>query len=354
MAETKQAATATEPLGFDYHTRHNQRHVATLNYDGSVQQLSLELPRIGLLSKVYLVVNGSFTLTHASKTSVTKRNLSPYYLFRRVRLSLNSGTDLVNVSGYGLFIENELSTFNHSTDSDTYLTTLGNTVSSAGTSNNIAFVLEVPIALNDRDNLAYLLLQNPETLATLTLDFNTINSLYTDASDVTVSNISIDVAVVTEFFNVPVLPQNYPPLNFLFQTLENSKEVKQVGEQIIDILRGNTIVKLFGYVLFDNVRQSDSVIDKHEFRYNQTEVPYAITHRGHRAIYSQGYGKVLPSGLFVFDFNHQGLPDLGTARDYINTEFLTDIQYRLTIDTSAVLGTTNSINYIVQQLVKLS
>lgn len=66
--------------------------------------ISFTLPKVNLTSKIHLLVEGSFTVAHASATSFTVKRYAPYRFLRNVKVSINNGFSPFQISGLGLGI----------------------------------------------------------------------------------------------------------------------------------------------------------------------------------------------------------------------------------------------------------
>lgn len=357
-------AAQEAPLGFENTTRHNLRDIPSLGYVSGGGIATKELPKVGLLSGIQLAVEGVFTMTDAAALAPTKSDFAPYNLIKRIRLSANNGTDIYNASGWACYIDNLTSTFNYrvgQSGADEVFKFDNTSAAAPGTVNTLKFNLFIPCRLNDRDPLGLLLLQHPSTQLTLEITWADLTKnagyygLYTNAETIDAfSAITLNAYPVAEFFAVPADPRNLPPIDYIIQTLEDQFSVAAVGEQVVDIPQGNTYIKLAAWHYHNGVLAPSSDIDKYEVRYNQTEVPYSVRANNLRAYNRNMYGIDVPKGHFVFDFNHQGLPNLGTARDYVNSQYLTDFQLRPNIVSGAALGTGPMIYLLRKQIVKLA
>ncbi len=352
MAPT--AAPAYKPVGFENATRHNLRDIgASLPYSAN-GTVTVDLPKMGLLSRLFVLVKGSFT---NDITTLTKSSFGPYNLIKRIRLTANNGTDIINCSGFELYLINLVSCENYrndqSGDDQTYKFDV-----TASQTDYIRFGFELPLTVNDRDLIGLFLLQNPQTVLTLAIDWDNINANsgpYTNGGTGARTAISINAYVVAEFFAVPQHIEDYPRLDYIYQTIAIKQAIVAVGEQIFNMPIGNLYTRIVTFHEHNAVLAPSSDVTKIEVRYNQTEVPYTMDSDVLRWILRDMYGRDVPQGVFALDFNHQGIPDLGTARDYVNSHYLTDFQWRPVVAAGATLGSgTNFLHVINQQLVKLA
>jgi hypothetical protein len=143
------------------------------------QQVSIQLPKTRFLSKVYLLVKGTFKAAHASKTTFAKSNFDKYNLLKNVFVSINNGFQPYKVSGPMLHLKNLIDDYkNTGLAADTFHTeVLDNAVSAAGSTDDIEFVLELPNTINDRDTVGLLLLQNDSTIVTVGADLGSIKDV---------------------------------------------------------------------------------------------------------------------------------------------------------------------------------
>ncbi|WP_421021340.1 hypothetical protein, partial [Klebsiella pneumoniae] len=92
-----------------------------------------------------------------------------------------------------------------------------NGASTTGKDAKIKFSVELPVALNPRDPVGLVLLQNAETSVTLTVDVATLANAYklnaTNTDQVVFK--SMKVVPMVESFNIPPIPEAFPDISTL-------------------------------------------------------------------------------------------------------------------------------------------
>jgi hypothetical protein len=71
-----------------------------------------------------------------------------------------------------------------------------------------------------------------------------------------------------------------------------------------------------------------------ELLVNQADIPYRINPVDLASINSCEYLGDMPKGVYVFDFSDNGIPNLGGARDYIDTEKVQEFWLKFTTSTA--------------------
>jgi len=181
------------------------------------------------------------------------------------------------------------------------------------------------VALNDRDPIGLVLLQNEGTVVTIVVDVDSASKLLADASGYTVELVSMSITPVVQTFTIPIDPEALPDLSILKLVHSMRKEILGAGLTTIKLPVGLTYRKLFFYI--EDVTGGageDKITTDFEIIFNQADIPYKVNPKVLRAQNIRSFGKVLPVGMYAFDFSDQGITNYGGARDYINTERLTE------------------------------
>src|SRR5574341_1030718 len=174
---------------------------------------SVPLPRAGLLSAVRLLITGSVTGTLSAPNALGMASI-----LKRIRLTVNNGTDLFNVSGagYHYLLRNFI---------DSYLDPVpASNARSAVTATTFDISLLIPIALSNRDLIGLINLQNEQTQITLSCDWETAATVATGAT------LAITAQPFVELFTLPLSREDYPPLNLLHQCVEEQTPVSGAGD----------------------------------------------------------------------------------------------------------------------------
>ena len=297
--------------------------------------ISFEIPKARYMAEIILAFKGTLTATHATETAFVPATYSPYNLIKKVRAELNNGFSPFNLSGKGLALYNRMNTYqssqfaNVSTANARGAVLMEKVSSSGGTSNDFRFIVRLPVVLNDRDPVGLINVQNPQTVCTVTLDFNELTSLLTTTTGFTLAS-AITVTPTVISYSIPIIGDAQPDLSVLKLVNEQVQAIAGAGDVTVKLPVGQTYRKIG--IIFEDASGGEADADIGEFQLilNQADYPYRVDPFTLQAINQMSYGTIFNAGEFVFDFTNQGIPNLGGARDYIDTERLTEFWLRST------------------------
>ena len=332
-------------MAFLDNTRQSLHSVATMSYEKN-RGMSYELSKVGALAKVYVRFKGTTTAKHATKTTFAKAPEAPFNLANRVRLVLNNGIACWDTSGYGCYLHNLLTRLNNCINEPLAKNSFykfDNKCSAAGTKNDLEFVYILNVGVNERDLLGLLPLQNDgEMLATVQIDNDRPEVLTTDTDiEMTVEgawHISI------EYFSIPDEEKQTikARIGAVHQVLEDSYAISSTGQNRFSLPRGATYLKLLNRVYL-NGEANDEDVERLTLKYNLSNYPYDLDAKDMRLMQLERYGRPLPTGVFVWDFMFSnGLPNLGTHRDFVNTENITEFDQVIHIKSGTTFGNNNN------------
>lgn len=341
-------------------TRQNFTELPAQSYV-SGGRLYFPLPKAGLLSRLFLHISGTMTVTVGTGTAaLSERNV--WNMIKRIRLIANSGASIFDVSGYGTYLINNLQRYGQAPDKSIYDRNIGTEIYSAGVANGAnawKFGLEIPVAINERDPIGMILLQNDATNLVLEIDFNSEYGVTDLIAPIKVTGNSTaafvgKVGCMMEYFTVPRAKEDYPSLNVIHQWIEQQDAISAAGAFTKSLLRGNTYMRLM-HTLTTAGALNTADVDKLRILYNQAEVPYTIDQQTQLMIQRSRYGMDLPKGTFVHDWYYSnGLVGLGNARDFINSANVTEFQSEVQIASDAtVTAGTSFVNTISEQLIRI-
>lgn len=339
MANDKLSA-AQRAANFNMMTRRNFQSIAaqTGAESGTV---SFSLPKARLLAGVQIIVEATLTATHASSATYTAHEDAPHKFLSRVEMQMNNGFSPFSISGQALAEYNRtikgVSAMASAT-SGRGLTVQPLVASSGGTANVVRFILDMPNMLNKRDPVGLILLQNEETLVNVNVTLGTVADLAPASSGYTFAVSAITVSLLTDTFTIPADSNAFPDISVLKLVQEKTATIV-VGENIIPLSTGRTYRKL-GFILYSATpaRHADSIITSNiELVANQADVPYRIRPAQLAAINAEEYGAALPQGSYCFDFSDNGIANFGSARDYVDTERLTEFWLKFTSSAAGTL-----------------
>lgn len=319
-------------------------------------EVSFILPKTRLLSKIRLLVEGTLTATHASLTTFTPLMFAPYQILRQIRVEMNNGFTPVRISGRSAYFT---MLFDRSAKENVPVygapasrrrAILGTAASVGGVANPLRFNVDLPVTLNDRDPSGLILLQNEETVMTCTLTVGVAADLVGAPAGFTFTLSSLTITPIIETFSIPAVENALPDLSILKLVQEQSESIPGAGVREVRLPTGTTYRKLAFFVA-DGAGAGvgdASLTGDIELIFNQADTPYRIRPRQLSAINALHYDLPLPDGLWVFDFSaHMGLPGYSGARDFIDTERLTEFWLRLN---PSVAGSITTIYEVLSQL----
>jgi hypothetical protein len=283
---------------------------------------AINFPKTGMLAAIHIAIRGSI-----AGTLTVPNALGMSSIINRLRVTLNSGIDVVNISGAGMhYLLREVV-------GPEYIDPYGQSnARSAVTAAAFNLDLHVPIAINDRDPVGLIMLQNEQTLLTLSIDW---------ASDTTVATGATVTATATpyvEVFTVPVDPQDYPPLNILHQILEDQQQVSGAGDYTYNWPRGNTYLQILhgmgiGAAGTDNFSKFAVRVNQSDYL-QQTDVKYLDLE------FRRLRGRARPAGgIFIDLLATSGLGNFGLTRDVFNSALVTDLASVITASAAGTLFT---------------
>lgn len=308
--------------GFTVNTRRKIVQLPTQARPAGGGTTSINLPKTGLLSRIFCAIRGS-----VSGTLTAPNALGFASVLNRTRLTINSGIDLYNVSGagYHYLLRNAVGS--------EYIDPQGQSNATSAVS-AASFNLDeiIPVAINTRDPLGYVMLQNEQTLLTLNIDWNADGNVATGAT------VNATAELYAELFTVPVDPADYPPLNVVHQCLEDQQAVAAAGDYPYAWPRGNTYLQtLHGFGIgasgADNFSQFAVRVNQSDYL-QRSDIPLLdMEYRDFR-------GRARPAGAIMVDLlATSGLGNFGLTRDVFNSALVTDLASVITASGAGTLYT---------------
>lgn len=345
MAITAQQRAAL----FAQSTRQHEQMLPKQNVTQLGQNVQIALPKARLLSRVFLNVKAHINITHASASTIEADAFTPYKLLRRVTMDLNNGFSPFVIGGKELALYDMLNTnpqlliADGKEDANGLLNGGSFVASSTGTDNVVEFTLQLPVCLNQRDPYGLILLQNESTQTTVTCDIiSNFAEMFKTVTGYTIALTSCEITPMVETFSVPSIKEAFPDLSTIKLVNSKSEEYLQ-GQNVVKMNVGTIYRKIMLYFTDADGKpiEHDAIAGNIELIFNQADIPYAMAPRLLAAKNTDDYGYPLPKGVYVFDFSTQGVPNLGSSRDLIDTQKLTEFWIRFT--TSAG-GTVNVVS----------
>lgn len=356
-------------MAFNQATRQNFMPGPVLTYAAGQTTYS-NLPKVGLLKRILLLVTGTATIT-VGGGAATLGTEGPFNLISRIRLVANGNTALFDCSGWGAMIASLFSAYGFSgyggrpviPDTATVPGVANSVFSAANYAAGVAngantwnFALEIPLGLADdwRDPVGLILAAAPDTQ--LTLEVTWASSFGAAAARSVPVSTTVDATATfagtatpyVEFFTIPASAADYPDLRRIHVWTEvGPQTITANGDQDVVLQRGNTLQRII-HGVWTNTAPDGTNVSGRQLRFNSNEIPYQSSRQLDAVLQRKRYVRDLPTGWYVWD-----LWNSGTPRDAINTLNLNEITSRLTLAGATVSGTSD-IRTLTEQLITLT
>lgn len=323
-----------EVIPFRKGTRQHFRLTGDIPYVTNRDGTPRTLDQVGFLAGFLVHVTGTMTLVAASSLTAD----GPWNLIRRLRLVLNTGVNVVDLSGYGAFLVN----FFLKEEFNAASSGLAAVFAAPGAigANTWDFMLWIPVAANDGINFeaGLINLQTEELRARVEITW----APETDAIGGTPS-FAGRADIHTLFYEVPdPRAVQFPPLNVLHRLNEERTNINATGDVRYPILRQGTIMQLIHTVRLNALRNTVDVVAL-RLELNRSDQVYRYTRQPQLWHHAFRYGQDLPAGVFAWDFWHAQMDvSQGDARDFIDTEAVAQTDSVIEVAAGAVLGTNNN------------
>lgn len=347
---------------FGRSTRQNIRQIDTLDFQlGGI--VSRAIPRVGYLARIYLLFNGTNTITLGGGTAALDA-MGPWNMVARLRVAANAGQDIYSTSGWMNYLLG-YTTWGPMSDiavnpgtARSYAGTIYSAGVGAGANTwNVPYL--IPLAMTEMAEPGLVLLQNELSLVQLSIQntsamFNTAGTLAPVlVTGAATSALTGTFTPIVEYFAVPASEGDRPDIMWLHQILEFTQPVAGTGDQQINLLRDNIYLQIIHSVVLNNALNTANV-NRMKLVINQSDVPYDIPLSAYLMLQRHRYGFDLPVGTFIHDFLYQGIAGYGGERDLLNGRATSELQSILTIDAGATIGSNARIITCTRQLVRLA
>lgn len=338
MAEKQNITAAQRAQNFAMSTRQNLQMLAAQTVTSGGSSVSFTLPKARLFSGVVLDFEFKVKIKHATKTDLPALSVfTPYRLVRRLSMNFNFGFQPFVLSGQELAMINMVSHYRgdyyiKGTDStEGFCYWDGKGASSTGKEQTIRFTLEMQTAMNDRDPISLIMLQNEQTVVDVVIDFANGSEIFGKAGEgYEVEIVQGRVTPAVETFSIPAATEAFPDISVLKLVDSRNENFKGSGQHVLKLQTG-TIYRRIIMMFTDkdgNPVEDEILSSPLELVFNQADTNYSILPRMLKVRNTMEYGFMLPKGMYVFDFAYQGTVNLGGTRDYIDTEALTEFWLR--------------------------
>jgi hypothetical protein len=323
-------------------------------------RLSIELPRVGYLAGIFIQLSGTLVRT-AGDTGLFSDQYAN--ILRRIQLNLNIGaSQIFDVSGHGVSLLNQISTFNYAMD-------LGGQASgpkaplatsadpsvwdgldsvpnpSFPVGDMLGFSYFIPVAMNDglNFNVGLINLQAPEIRATLDLQFGSEADLFEQGATITGTTIGPSTLIVHYlYYEVPNPDLVAIPPYIVHRVVQERQAIAAVGDQVYTVPRMGQIQRIIHSVQLNGTTNGGAVGDL-VIRVNKTDEIYRMAEFTNRFLARMRYGHKLPFGAFVHDWwRAADLNAAGDFRDVIDSEQISTLESIVNILPTATLGSGNN------------
>lgn len=335
MANNNNLTAQQRAMLFGAATRQHFQMLGMQEVSGGAQTVQFRVPKARILQGVKLWVEAKLNVKHASGTAYAlKSPVDPYKLFRLITIDFNNGFRPVAVAGDELAMNNMLYTMpemvGYSADGKTNCKCPASLVaSSAGTDNEISFMLDIPLALNYRDPVGLIMAQNAETSIDITLDIANANAILGAAAGYTCNFTSVKITPMIASFSIPSDTRAFPDFSVL-KILDSRNESFTAGQNYVKLPTGMIYRKMIlKFEAADGTAFTDEDITSNiDIVMNTADTPYSVSPKMLRAIDKMQSGIEFPDGCYYFSFDYQGVNGYGGSRDYIDAERITELAIR--------------------------
>jgi len=351
-------------------------HLQTMEIDGksatwasgtdtaaSARQLRWQLPKVGLLSRIWIDVDGltstGYDFTAGGGTgAVAADGMGPFNLVEAIELKVNGSVALFNVSGFGAYLLEAA----ESPEALPGVSSVGTIYTTAPTDiestifnydptqdHRPRWGISVPLSLAPGQPLGMILAGNDQTSLELVLTLASLSKFAAISGGTAAAVMSLTFTPTIELFAVPE-PGAFaqfvrPLLDWAHVCRETQQDIVATGDQRVTLDNHDNILQVIHTVKLNGVVSTD-YISAGQFVLNLTDKRYqhgaASQWRQQRRVLQ----KDLPAWVWSFF-------KTSTLRDAIRADSYTDIRSILTVSSSATLGTAPYVRTAERRLVQL-
>lgn len=342
MADNKITAQQRALL-FGASTRQHWQMIGSQDISGGAQTATFRVPKSRILQGFRLLVDAEIKVkgSAASIPASEIGKLYPYRIIRRLAVNLNNGFSPIVCSGESMAIMNMFTLHPEMIVPNAEDKTLCKapdtlTCSSEGSTNKFAFMIDVPLTLNDRDPVGLILAQNQETAIDFEVDICNGSEIVNNKNGVTVEVSKVKLTVATTTYSIPTNANAFPDMSVLKVVDDRTETFAGSGQNHVKLPCGMIYRKLIVKMLNEDgtPMSIDNMTGNLELTLNTADHPYSISPAMLRQINKSQLGMALPEGCFAFDFTYQGISNMGGSRDYIDAERISEFTMRFTTATA--------------------
>lgn len=353
-------------LPFERATRKTRQPMTTLTYapgSAATPRVQTDIPPSGLLARLYLHFTATTTVTLGGGTAAVDWS-GPWSSISKLRIQAPGGLEQTALSGFAAYLQNIIETYKYvfeepgvasvNVPSNFASRVYAVPVNAGG--NTWEFGLELPVAINEREALGLLMMQNSSSAFQFIGEFNpTVYSttagvapiLVTGAATATISG---NLQIVVESFTVPDDPNvPLPPAEFAHTYREYYKGFTSTGDIDVAITDQHKFLSIMHHVAINSTPDSGNV-DYLKLQFSSSFSPFIVPNRVQLYLQHKEYGRALPNGVFVHDFFNQDAPNFGSQRDWVDGQKVSDLRSFVTINSGAAPSSGSRILTVTRQL----
>ena len=316
-------------MRFNKSTRQNLQGMAKQMVTAPYNTMEFQLPKNRYLTNIWVRVKAKVKVKHASGTALPVKALNLYNIVRQYTLDLNNGFKPFSVGGASLAMMNMIQPKANMLleASDYYNCPATLKASAAGTDNEFAFTVQLPVTLNERDFVGIIMLQSEQLTAHLRLDIGAPSDMFEKAPEgYTLELVSVTAEPTLETFSIPADPTARPDITMLKIINDRAETITSAGDQIVKLTCNQLYRKLILFATDENGNPAtpEWFTSNIQLLFNEVDCNYNISPEFLRAKNAYDLGHATPDGMYVFDFSGQGFPNFGNSRDFIDSKGLTE------------------------------
>lgn len=308
--------------GFERNTALWTQPLTTMTRPTGGGSTSQQLPRVSLLQRIRLAIRGS-----VAGTLTVPNALGMASIVSRVRVSINAGTDLIAISGWGYHYG-----IREVVDSEYGDPAGQSNARSAVTATTFNLDMVLPISLNQRDPIGIINLQDLGLTATLFVDWTA------DATVATGATVTGTCIPYLDLFTIPPDPQNQPNLGIVQPIIEDQRAITGAGDFTYDFLLGMQYLQMIH--LFGVGAAGADLFTRYTLRMQQNNFPIVADVPSLDTDFRSLRYRARPAGgIYVDRLGSSGLGNYGLMRDMFDTTDLTDMASIITATGAGTLYT---------------
>ena len=344
-------------------TQQNQYLNQNMIFSQFGQLQTLQLPQTGYLGRIWLYFTGTITTGAGTPAgSWASYPPMPYNLIKKIRVYTSEGVEIVNISGWGLYLlnmrkestpnmaGNVFAYLNSNTATALYQTVTPGATPAASTAYTLSGCLEVPIVTDDV--MMYGLINTQTNDVRVYMDITWCNQSDTGSVSGVTLTPAFTVYPQIEFYLVPGDSAAQPVLSYVHSLYEEYFPFTTVGDIIYRPTPGNIYMSLSGIVENNGAQVAPTNINTVKVVYAQGVSPFYEQYLNNIQRLKRTIGITPPDGYFSYSFDYGNSdPTQADPRDWLNTAAQTDLQF--VINVTGITPASAQLRCIREQLSRI-